>query len=438
MLTYLKRGQPPQPDDVAQIQATVVEILGRVRAEGDAAVRAYSQRFDGWNPPDFRVSDDAIRRVSAALPQSLKDDIAFAQAQVRRFAEAQKATLQDFEIETLPGVFLGQRCIPVANAGAYIPGGRYPLIASAYMSVLTAKVAGVTRVIACAPPRDGQGIHPPTLYAMATSGADEIYCVGGVQALAAMAYGTETITPVDFLAGPGNAYVAEAKRQLFGQVGVDLIAGPTEILIIADADADVVLVAADLLGQAEHDPNSMATLITTSRPFGEQVIAEVERQLVHLSTRAVAGACWHTRGEVAVVADHEAAAALADEYAPEHLHVHTSNPEWYRERLRNYGALFLGPETTVAYGDKAVGTNHILPTGRAARYTGGLWVGRYIKVVTYQRLTDAGSIPIAEATARICNAETMAGHAITAELRLGKMTDEGRMTNDDRRRTKDE
>jgi sulfopropanediol 3-dehydrogenase len=421
MITYLKRGQPPQPDDVAQVQATVVEILARVRAEGDVAVRAYSQRFDGWNPPDFRVSDDEIRRVSAALPQSLKDDIAFAQAQVRRFAEAQKASLQDFEIETLPGVLLGQRCIPVANAGAYIPGGRYPLIASAYMSVLTAKVAGVARVIACAPPRDGQGIHPPTLYAMATSGADEIYCIGGVQALAAMAYGTETIAPIDFLAGPGNAYVAEAKRQLFGQVGVDLIAGPTEILIIADADADVVLVAADLLGQAEHDPNSMATLITTSRQFGEQVIAEVERQLVHLPTRAVAGACWQTRGEVAVVADHEAAAALADEYAPEHLHVHTSNPEWYRDRLRNYGSLFLGPETTVAYGDKAVGTNHILPTGRAARYTGGLWVGRYIKVVTYQRLTEAGSIPIAEATARICDAETMAGHAITAELRLGKM-----------------
>jgi sulfopropanediol 3-dehydrogenase len=422
MPTYLKQTQSVSHAvaDVSRVRAAVAEILERVRQEGDQAVRHYSRQFDSWDPPSFRVSEDEIRRASASLPESLKADIAFAQAQVRRFAQAQRARLQDFEIETLPGVTLGQRCIPVDSAGAYIPGGRYPLIASAYMSVLTAKVAGVTRVIACAPPRAGQGIHPPTLHAMATSGADEIYCLGGVQALAAMAYGTESIQPVDFLAGPGNAYVAEAKRQLFGQVGVDLIAGPSEILIIADDTASSSVVAADLLAQAEHDPDAVAILVTTSRDIGNQVLREIERQLSELPTQAVAGASWRANGQVVVVEGDEAALALADEYASEHVHVLTRNPEWYRQRLRNYGSLFLGSETTVAYGDKAVGTNHILPTGRAARYTGGLWVGRYIKVVTYQRLTKEGSAQIAPITANICRAEEMFGHAIAAELRLAE------------------
>jgi sulfopropanediol 3-dehydrogenase len=418
MPTFLKQGKAAEPTNTPQVQATVAEILEAVQQEGDAAVRRYSERFDRWNPPGFRVSEDEIRRASDALPASLKDDIAFAQAQVRRFAEAQKEQFHNFEIETLPGVFLGQRCIPIATAGTYVPGGRYPLIASAYMSILTARVAGVERVIACAPPQSGRGIHPPTLYAMHTAGAHEIYCVGGVQALAAMAFGTETIRPIDFLVGPGNAYVAEAKRQLFGQVGVDLIAGPTEVLVIADASADPLVVATDLLGQAEHDPNSMAVLITTSRELGEQTIAEVERQLVGLPTRAVAEACWRERGEVVLAADDEVAAALADEYAPEHLQVQTARNGWYLERLRNYGSLFLGAETTVAFGDKAVGTNHILPTGRAARYTGGLWVGRYIKTVTTQRLDEQGSVAIAGVTARICHAEGMTAHAISAELRL--------------------
>jgi len=313
----------------------VTQILERVRQEGDQAVRYYSRQFDGWDPPSLRVSQDEIRRASASLPESLKADIAFAQAQVRRFAEAQHARFEDFEIETLPGVTLGQRCIPVDSAGAYIPGGRYPLIASAYMSVLTAKVAGVARVIACAPPRAGQGIHPPTLHAMATSGADEIYCLGGVQALAAMAYGTESIQPVDFLAGPGNAYVAEAKRQLFGQVGVDLVAGPSEILIIADSTASPRIVAADLLAQAEHDPDAVAVLITTSRDIGERVLMEIERQLSELPTQAVAGASWRANGQVVAVEDDEEALALADEFASEHVHVLTRNPEWYRQRLRN-------------------------------------------------------------------------------------------------------
>jgi sulfopropanediol 3-dehydrogenase len=418
MPIYLKQARPPTAADISQVQAVVAEILERVRREGDAAVRDYSRRFDGWEPPSFRVSEDEIRRAAAGLPESLKADIAFAQAQVRRFAEAQRARLEDFEIETLPGVRLGQRCIPVASAGAYVPGGRYPLIASAYMSVLTAKVAGVQRVIACAPPRAGQGIYPPTLHAIATSGTDEIYCIGGVQALAAMAYGTESVRPVDFLAGPGNAYVAEAKRQLFGQVGVDLIAGPSEVLIIADDSAAPEVVAADLLAQAEHDPDAVAVLITTSHEVGERVLEEIEHQLAGLPTGEVAAASWRKRGEVALVEDAEAALALADEYASEHVQVLTRDPEWYRQRLRNYGSLFLGSETTVAFGDKAVGTNHILPTGRAARYTGGLWVGRYIKVVTTQRLTEAGSAHIAPITASICRAEGMAGHALAAELRL--------------------
>ena len=420
MPTYLKHNQPQAAADVSRIRTAVAEILERVRQEGDQAVRHYSRQFDHWDPPTFRVSQDEVKRASSSLSETLKADIAFAQAQVRRFAQAQRDRLQDMEVETLPGVTLGQRCIPVDSAGAYVPGGRYPLIASAYMSVLTAKVAGVTRVIACAPPRAGQGIHPPTLHAIATSGADEIYCLGGVQALAAMAFGTESIQPVDFLAGPGNAYVAEAKRQLFGQVGIDLIAGPSEILIIADDAASPSVLAADLLAQAEHDPDAVAVLVTTSREVGERVLAEVERQLGELSTRAVASASWLANGEVVVVQDAEEAAALADEYASEHLHVHARDLEWYRRRLRNYGSLFLGSETTVAYGDKAVGTNHILPTGRAARYTGGLWVGRYIKVVTYQQLTPEGSAKIAPITADICRAEDMIGHAIAAELRLAQ------------------
>ncbi|MCU0493371.1 MAG: histidinol dehydrogenase [Chloroflexaceae bacterium] len=417
MRTYLKQAPPISLAATAEVQATVAEIITHVRDGGESAVRDYSRRFDRWDPPTFRVSDEEIRAASTSLPETLKDDIAFAQAQVRRFAEVQREMFRDFEIETLPGVVLGQRCIPISNAGAYVPGGHYPLIASAYMSILTAKVAGVERVIACAPPQNGQGIHPPTLHAIASSGADEIYCIGGVQALAAMAYGTESIRPVDVLVGPGNAYVAEAKRQLFGQVGIDLIAGPTEILIIADAQADPVVVAADLLGQAEHGPTSQALLISTSHVLAEQVLAEIERQLEALPTAAVAGACWRNRGEIVVVESDDEAVALADEYAPEHLEVLTAHPEWYAQRLRNYGSLFLGEETTVAYGDKAVGTNHILPTGGAARYTGGLWVGRYIKVVTSQRLTQEGSMQIAPVTARICEAEGMLAHAITAELR---------------------
>lgn len=419
-MKYLKRPEPVQEADVGEVRRTVESMLERIRTEGESAVRAFSSQLDGWNPPGFRVGEDAIRRAEQSLPETLKEDIRFAQEQVRRFARYQRDALQDLEVETLPGVTLGQRWIPVASAGAYVPGGRYPLIASAYMAIVTAKVAGVSRVVACSPPNQGRGIYPATLYAIHTSGADEIYCIGGVQALGAMAYGADIMAPVDMIVGAGNRYVAEAKRQLFGTVGVDLLAGPTEILVIADETADPAVVAADLLGQAEHDVNSPSIGIMTSEMLARRVLEEVERQLRTLPTAAVAGEAWRRNGAVVVVDSDEEAAALADEFAPEHLEVQTRNPDWYLQRLRNYGTLFLGEPATVVYSDKALGTNHILPTGRAARYTGGLWVGKFLKTVTYQRLTPRASAQIAGVAGRIARAEGMLAHEITARMRADK------------------
>jgi sulfopropanediol 3-dehydrogenase len=420
VVAYLKQAPSPPPEAGEEIKRTVEEMLRRIEREGIDAVRDYSRRLDGWDPPSFRVGEAEIARAERELSPELKRHVAFAQDQVRTFAEHQRATLADLRVETQPGVVLGHRHIPVANVGSYVPGGRYPMLASAFMTVLVPKVAGVPRVVACSPPWRGQGIHPAMLYSMATSGADEILCLGGVQALAAVAFGVGDLAPVDMIVGAGNAYVAEAKRQLFGRVGIDLLAGPTEILVIADDTADAEIVAADLLGQAEHGPTSPAVLVTTSRALGERVLAEVQRLLRSWPTAEVAGRAWDDRGTVAVVDDHDEAIALSDEHAPEHLEVQVDDAllDEYLARLRNYGSLFLGREATVTYGDKAVGTNHVLPTGRAARYTGGLWVGKFLKTVTYQRLTEEGTRRIAPAAAAIAEAEMFAGHAITARMRL--------------------
>ncbi len=417
---YLKQAKPVQPADRRALEDRVRAILDDIAANGDDAVRRYAREFDRWTAPDFRVTPDQIRRVERALPETFKEDFAWCHARVTDFAKAQRDSIGEFETEVEPGIVLGQKLIPVARAGCYIPGGKYPLISAAIMSVATAKVAGVGHVIGAAPPRDADGIYPQTLYALHASGADEIYCIGGVQALASMAYGRVGMTPRDIITGPGNAFVAEAKRQLFGTVGIDLLAGPTEIMVIADDTADPALVATDLLGQAEHGPDSPAWLVTTSHSFGEKVLAEIALQLETLPTAAVAGKAWEVFGEVIVVDSDEEAAAVSDEYAPEHLEVQTARDDWYLGRLTNYGSLFLGEQSTVAYGDKGVGTNHTLPTGRAGRYTGGLWVGKFIKTVTWQRLTDEASRRIAPIMGRICHEEGMLAHEKTADVRFAR------------------
>ena len=402
---------------MTELTETVTRIIADVGERGDAAVREWSARLDQWERESFRLDEGEVRRVVESVPASLIEDLNFSQAQVRRFAEAQRGTLGDLEVETLPGVTLGHRTIPIGSAGSYVPGGRYPMVASAHMSIVTAKVAGVERVAACTPPLAGE-LPPATIAAMHLAGADELYCLGGVQAIAALALGTETIAAVDFIAGPGNAYVVEAKRQLFGRVGIDLLAGPTEIVVVADETADAELVAADLLGQAEHGPTSPAILVTTSMQLARDVEREITRQLDSLPTAEVASAAWHDRGEIRVVADDEEALGEADALAFEHVEVHTRDPDWYLARLRNYGSLFLGETTTVAYGDKTIGTNHILPTGRAARYTGGLWVGKYLKTVTYQRATREASAAIGEICARQSRVENFEAHARSCDLRV--------------------
>jgi sulfopropanediol 3-dehydrogenase len=405
-----------------EIVDRVSEMLREIERDGIDAVRRYSRELDDWDPPTFQVSDEEIHRASASLGDELVEAIEFAQNQVRGFAEAQLAMFTPLETNPLPGVVLGHRHVPVDTVGSYVPGGRAPLLASSFMTVVVPRVAGVRRVVACAPPRGGAGIYPAMLHAMATSGADAVFAIGGVQALAAMAYGLEGMGPVDLLCGAGNAYVAEAKRQLFGITGIDLLAGPTEILVIADETADPELVAADLLGQAEHGPTSPALLVTTSEAFGEIVLAELERQLRELRSREVAGQAWRDFGAVVVAEDREHAAQLADEWAPEHLEVQTADDEWYLERLRNYGSLFVGEDATVAYSDKAIGTNHVLPTGRAARYTGGLWVGRFLKTLTYQRvLSDEGTRTVGPPTVEICDAELMWGHGDSVRRRLDRL-----------------
>ncbi len=419
-VTALKKGKShtERAEADAQVEAFVKATLADIRARGDEAVRELSAKFDGWQPTDFRLSQAQIDAIIASLPAQVIDDIQFAQAQVRRFAEAQRAALRDIEIETLPGVFLGHRNLPVNSVGCYVPGGRYPMVASAHMSVLTAKVAGVSRVVACTPPIRGE-LPAATIAAMALGGADDIYLLGGVQALAAMAYGAVGIQPVDMIVGPGNAYVAEAKRQLFGTVGIDLLAGPTEVLVIADDTADVEMCATDLLGQAEHGPNSPAVFLTTSRRLAESIEAEIGRQLETLPTADLAGAAWRDYGEVLLVESEEEMIAIADEIASEHVEVLTRNPQVFLERMSNYGALFLGPETNVAYGDKVIGTNHTLPTRRAARYTGGLWVGKFIKTCTYQRITNPeSSAIIGEYGSRLCAIEGFMGHKEQCDLRV--------------------
>jgi sulfopropanediol 3-dehydrogenase len=417
MIRFIKKAAKKARQDNEQLAQHVRNMIADIEAGRDDAVRKYARELDGWDQAEFRVSDDEIAAARRAMSETFKDDFAFCKKQVTDFAKRQRESMSEFEGEFGEGITLGQKIIPVETVGCYIPGGKYPLISAAIMSVATAKVAGVPHVIGAAPPREGKGIFPPTLYALAESGADEIYAIGGVQAFAAMAFGCVGMKPVDMITGPGNAYVAEAKRQLFGQVGIDLPAGPTEILVIADASADPALVASDLLGQAEHGPDSPAWLISTSEQLAHQTIAEIERQLVTLPTREVAGAAWERWGEVAVVDSDDEAIALSDAYAPEHLELLTANNGYYLKHLRNYGSLFVGEESTVAYGDKGVGTNHTLPTGRAARYTGGLWVGKFLKTVTYQRLTPEASLRMAPVIGRMCASEGMLAHEITATVR---------------------
>lgn len=423
-MEYIKKA-PPQPPSISQeIRDTVSRIISDVEREGITAVRRYSERFDSWNPPSFRLSKREIEEGLSAVDPSIAHSIDFATEQVKKFAELQRATLTDFEAETLPGVTLGQKQIPVNAVGAYVPGGRYPLIASAVMTICVPKVAGVRRVVATAPIHRGTNrINPAQLYAMVKSGADEIFSIGGAQALAAMAFGIEDsppLEPVDMIVGAGNAYVAEAKRQLLGVVGIDLLAGPTEVCILADETADPEVVAADLLAQAEHGINSQAVLVTTSRALAESTLKEIERQLETLPTAAVAGQAWHDLGEVILVESDEEMVRVSDRIASEHLEVQTRDPEWFLARLTNYGSLFLGHNATVVYGDKGIGTNHVLPTGRAARYTGGLWVGKFIKTVTWQKVTDAGKLLVVPPIVAMADAEGMAGHAASARLRLAR------------------
>ncbi len=419
MAKWLKEGIDPdikQKAD-AQVRKTVEDILEDIDTRGDAAVRELSEKFDKWSPDSYRLSREEIDACYKEVDEQAINDIRFAQEQVRNFAQIQKDALQDVEVETLPGVILGHKNVPVNSVGCYIPGGKYPLIASAHMSVVTAKVAGVPRIIATAPPFEGRP-HPAIVVAMDMAGADEIYSLGGVQGIGAMAIGTETIAPVDMIVGPGNAYVAEAKRQLFGRVGIDLFAGPTETLIIADESVDEDFCAADLLGQAEHGPTSPAVLLTNSESLAKRTMEAVERQLEWLPTADVAGEAWREYGQVIVCDSYEEMVEVADEIASEHVQVMTKDPDYFLDNMTNYGALFLGQETNVSYGDKVIGTNHTLPTMKAARYTGGLWVGKFIKTCTFQRATREASVMVGEYCSRLCALEGFAGHKEQADIRV--------------------
>ncbi|MFT5483392.1 MAG: sulfopropanediol 3-dehydrogenase, partial [Halieaceae bacterium] len=417
---YLKTGISEEQalQTSSKVRETVEGILADITARGDEAVRELSIKFDSWSPQSFRLSDAEIQACIDSLPEAALDDIKFAQAQVKNFAQIQRDSMLDVEVETRPGVILGHKHLPVNSVGCYIPGGKYPLVASAHMSVATAKVAGVPRVIACAPPFDGKP-NNAIVATMALAGADEIYCFGGVQAIGAMALGTETIGAVDMIVGPGNAFVAEAKRQLFGRVGIDLLAGPTETLIICDEiGCDGEMAATDLLGQAEHGVNSPAILLTNSEQLARDTMAEVERQLKTLPTAAIAGKAWEDYGQVIVCDSYEEMVTVADDIASEHVQVMTEDPDYFLDNMTNYGALFLGPETNVSYGDKVIGTNHTLPTNKAARYTGGLWVGKFIKTCTYQRVSAAATVEIGEICSRLCALEGFAGHQAQADLRV--------------------
>lgn len=419
MAYFLKEGKSNQEVQEAdsKVRDAVSSVIKNVEENGDKAVRELSEKFDKWSPESFRLSEQEIQEIVNSVPSQVIEDIKFAQSQIRNFAQKQKESLQDLEVETLPGVVLGHKNIPVNSVGCYIPGGRYPMVASSHMSVLTAKVAGVKRVIACTPPIKGE-IPAATVAAMHLAGADEIYLLGGIQAMAAMAIGTESIEPVDMIVGPGNAFVAEAKRQLFGRVGIDLFAGPTETLVIADETADAEMIATDMLGQAEHGPTSPSALITTSETLARETLEEVERQLQILPTADIASVSWNDYGSVIVVDSLEEAVVEADKLAYEHVEVLTEDPNYFLENMTNFGALFLGKETNVAYGDKVIGTNHTLPTKKAARYTGGLWVGKFLKTCTYQRVTPEASAEIGEYASRLCELEGFMGHKAQADLRV--------------------
>ncbi|HEV7726636.1 MAG TPA: histidinol dehydrogenase [Modestobacter sp.] len=406
--------------DRSDVQHVVTEVIEDIRRRGDEAVRHYSEKFDRWSPENFLLSDEDVEKIVATVPGEVLDDLREVQSNVRTFAQHQLESMRELEVETQPGVFLGQKHLPIAATGAYVPGGRYPLTASAHMTVVTAKVAGVERVTACTPPIRGE-IPAATVAAMHLAGADQIFLLGGVQAVAAMAVGTETIGKVDLLAGPGNAYVAEAKRQLFGEVGIDLFAGPTEILVVADHAADPFVVAVDLLSQAEHGPDSPAVLITTSEQVAREAMAHIDRLLPDMPTRDMAGPAWRDHGQVHLVDDLDEAYRLADTFASEHVQVLTEEPRLALEKMRNYGALFLGEGTCVSYGDKCIGTNHVLPTRGAARYTGGLWVGKYLRTVTYQEVTDrAASARLGELCGRAARIELFEGHARSGDVRAAK------------------
>ena len=423
MITTLKSGRPTglQQENDAQVRNTVEQMLADIEARGEAAVRQYSAQLDGWSPASFRLSQAEIDACIHSLPAQTLEDIRYAQAQIRRFAQVQRLSMRDVEVETIPGVVLGHKNIPVNSVGCYVPGGKYPMVASAHMSVLTAKVAGVKRVIAATPPFQGKP-EPATIAAMALAGADEIYVLGGVQAIALMALGTEHVAPVDMLVGPGNAYVAEAKRQLFGRVGIDLLAGPTETLVICDDTVDAELVAVDLLGQAEHGPTSPAVCLTTSRTIAEGLPAAIETVLARLDTAPIARRAWQDYGEIILCDTEDELLSEAERICSEHVQVMTRDPDWFLERMTNYGALFLGHRTNVAYGDKVIGTNHTLPTRRAGRYTGGLWVGKFIKTHTYQRvLTDAASVEVGEYCSRLCEIEHFSGHREQADIRVRRL-----------------
>jgi sulfopropanediol 3-dehydrogenase len=420
MIRRIKTGLSAETkaENTLQVRNTVEGILGDIAARGGAAVREFSQKFDQWAPPTFRLTKDEIADCVRSLPKSTIEDIEFAQTQIRRFALAQKDCLKDLEVETLPGVVLGHRNIPVNSVGCYIPGGRYPMVASAHMSVVTAKAAGVKRIIACAPPFGGKP-HPAIVTAMHMGGADEIYAFGGVQAIGAMALGTDEVAPVDMIVGPGNAYVAEAKRQLFGRVGIDLLAGPTETLIIADDTCDAEIAAVDLIGQAEHGPGSPAVLLTNSARLAAELPRAIEALLGWLPTADVARKAWENCGEIILVDTVEELVSEGDRIASEHVQILTKDPDHFLRHMTNYGALFLGPRTNVSFGDKVIGTNHTLPTMRAARYTGGLWVGKFIKTCTYQRVTsDEASALIGSYGSRLCELEGFAGHKEQADLRV--------------------
>ncbi len=420
MIQQIKKGITYAESKEAdlKVRALVESMLENVAANGDKAVQEYSKKLDKWSPESFRLSSGQIQQIMAGLPEQVIEDIKFAQTQIRNFAQIQRESIKDVEVETLPGVILGHKNIPVNSVGCYVPGGRYPMVASAHMSVLTAKVAGVKRVIACTPPINGE-VPAATVAAMYMAGADEIYLLGGVQAIAMMALGTETVQPVDMLVGPGNAYVAEAKRQLYGKVGIDLFAGPTETLVIADDTTDVETCATDLLGQAEHGPTSPAILLTTSKTIAEGIETEIQRQLAVLPTADVASVAWRDYGQVILVDTVDELVSEADRIASEHVQVMTENPRYFLDKMTNFGGLFLGDKTNVAYGDKVIGTNHTLPTREAARYTGGLWLGKFLKTCTYQEIrTPEASAMIGEYCSRLCAIENFSGHKEQADLRV--------------------